>query len=90
MSEKIVNVLVTGASGLLGRMIYRYLTDASFRDKYPINLSDIDANKLKFKWNCIGLCHSRVRGNLKKIDLNDFKQVDDFISNFKVRANFLY
>jgi nucleoside-diphosphate-sugar epimerase len=84
MSEKLVNVLITGASGLLGRMVYRYLTETSFRDKYPLNLSDIAVDKLNFKWNCVGLCNSRVRGNLKKLDLNDFIQVDEFINTFKV------
>jgi FlaA1/EpsC-like NDP-sugar epimerase len=80
MTEK--RVLITGASGLLGRAIYSYLTDSEFQAKYP--LSSSQAAVSDFKCNVLGLCHSRVKGNLRKIDLNDFKQVDQLIDEFKV------
>jgi hypothetical protein len=81
VTEKQVNVLLTGASGLLGRAIYKYLTDNNERQKYPLK----NLNDLEFKWNCLGLCHSRVRGNLRQIDLCDFEAVDRLIDEFIVR-----
>lgn len=71
-------VIVTGASGLLGRAVYRYLKDESYRQKYPVK--EVDA----FKWNVLGLCFNRVKGDLKPLDLNDFAQVDKLIDEFKV------
>lgn len=76
--EKTANVLITGASGLLGRQIYKYLTDENLRNRYPV--SDLD----EFKWITLGLCYSRVKGNLRAIDLNDFEEVDKLIQEFKV------
>ena len=52
MIEK--TVLITGASGLLGRAVYKYFTDESFRNEYPIE--DLNSG---IKWNCVGLCNKR-------------------------------
>lgn len=61
-------VLITGASGLLGRAIYReFLKDNS--------------------WETLGLAFSRVKENLKKVDITDENQVKDVISTFKVSIN---
>lgn len=58
-------VLITGASGLLGRAIYReFLKDIS--------------------WETLGLAFSRVKENLKKVDITDENQVKEVISTFKV------
>lgn len=76
MVEK--RVIVTGASGLLGRAIYRYLRDEQLQNKYPVKEGD------KFKWNCLGLCFSRAKADLKPLDLNDFTKVDQLIDEFKV------
>ncbi len=87
MTEK--RVLLTGASGLLGRAIYSYLTDVDFRKKYPLTPSQQSAdNSADFKWNCLGLCHSRVKGNLRQIDLNNIEKVDQLIAEFKVSSFF--
>lgn len=57
-------VLITGASGLLGRAIYReFLKDNS--------------------WETLGLAFSRVKENLKKVDITDENQVKEVISTFK-------
>ena len=71
-------VIVTGASGLLGRAIYKYLRDESLQNKYPVK------DGQKFKWNCLGLCFSRAKADLKPLDLNDFAKVDQLIDEFKV------
>lgn len=55
MSEKSLNVLVTGASGLLGRQVYQFLTDEHLQHKYPISIES------EFSWNCLGLCYSRKK-----------------------------
>jgi hypothetical protein len=57
MSEK--TILITGASGLLGRAVYKYFVDETYRNKYPIE--DFNAD---FKWNCIGLCNKRYLMNI--------------------------
>lgn len=71
-------VLITGASGLLGRAILKYLTSENEQIKYPVK------NGSDYKWNCLGLCFSRVKGNLRALDLNDFEKVDKLIEEFKV------
>ena len=81
MSEQQLNVLVTGASGLLGRTVYKYFKDGSFRSKYPINKS---LSSDTFSWNCLGLCNSRVRGDLRKLDISNYEQVENLIIEFKV------
>ncbi|CAF0711670.1 unnamed protein product [Brachionus calyciflorus] len=77
MTVNNVNVLITGASGLLGRQILTYFENAELHSKYPVD--DIE----KFKFNCLGLCHSRAKANLRPIDLNNFEQVDKLIDEFK-------
>ena len=72
-------VLLTGASGLLGRAIYKCLTDVDYQKKYPLTSQD-----LEIKWTCLGLCHSRVKGDLRKCDLNNFAEIDQIIDEFKV------
>lgn len=51
MQEK--TIIITGASGLLGRVVYKYFTDSDFQQKYPIE------DTTQIKWNCIGLCNKR-------------------------------
>lgn len=51
MSEK--KVLVTGASGLLGRAVYKYFSNETFRKSFPLN------DNSDFTWNCVGLCNKR-------------------------------
>ena len=80
MSVKELNVLITGASGLLGRTIYRYFKDDAYQRKYPINA----ALNEKFAWKVLGLCNSRVRGDLQKLDISDYAQVEKLIEEFKV------
>lgn len=57
-------VLVTGASGLLGRAIMNAFSDAP-------------------NWEVLGLAHSRVSGNLKKVDLLNFEETKKVIEDFK-------
>jgi nucleoside-diphosphate-sugar epimerase len=76
MSEKIV--LITGASGLLGRTVYKYFTDKSYRDQYPISAN------AEYNWNVLGLCNSRVRDGLRKLDLTNDDEVEKLINEFKV------
>lgn len=76
MIEK--KVIITGASGLLGRAIYKYLTDVDTQKSFPVK------NALDYKWNCLGLCYSRVKGNLRSVDLNDSEKVEMLIDEFKV------
>jgi hypothetical protein len=82
MSVKTYNVLITGASGLLGRVVYKYLSDSTYQAKYPLNLNDNYVNS--FKWNCLGLCYSRAKENLRPLDLNDTEEVDKLVNDFKV------
>ena len=82
MSSKTYNVLVTGASGLLGRVVYRYLSDSSYQARYPLDQNENYVNS--FKWNCLGLCYSRARDGLKPLDLNNTEEVDKLIADFKV------
>jgi nucleoside-diphosphate-sugar epimerase len=82
MSSKTYNILVTGASGLLGRVVYKYLSDSSYQAKYPLNQNENYVNS--FKWNCLGLCYSRARDSLKPLDLNNTEEVDELIADFKV------
>jgi len=99
MTEQQLSVLITGASGLLGRTVYKYFKDKSFQSKYPLKDS-LQSNN--FAWNCLGLCNSRVRGDLRKLDISNFDQVEGLIvefkvsyciliriNNFKLRVNFL-
>ena len=86
MAEQTVNVLITGASGLLGRSVYKYFTNEAFRAKFPMTAEF--AKESKLKWNCLGLCYSRVSENLKKIDLTDFNAVDQLIEEYKVSMPF--
>jgi nucleoside-diphosphate-sugar epimerase len=81
MTEQQLNVLITGASGLLGRTVYKYFKEKSFQSKYPIKDS-LESNN--FAWNCLGLCNSRVRGDLRKLDISNFEQVESLIVEFKV------
>ena len=62
MSDKTIKVLITGASGLLGRAVYKYFTNEEFRNKYPLSTDCMEALR-GIKWDCVGLCHSRVRGD---------------------------
>lgn len=71
-------VIVTGASGLLGRAIYKYLNDETYQKKYPVK----GVNEIK--WNVLGLCFSRTKDGLMSLDLNDFAKVDQLIDEFKV------
>src|SRR6056300_875715 len=57
-------VLVTGASGLLGRAIMKAFAN--------------DSN-----WKVLGLAHSRVSGNLKKVDLLNFEETRQVVEDFK-------
>jgi S-adenosylmethionine synthetase len=74
----VFKVLITGASGLLGRAVYKYFTDESFREKYPVS------TEIRFHFDCLGLCYSRAKNNLRAADLNDFEQVDQLVDEFKV------
>lgn len=87
MSPRNINVLVTGASGLLGRAVYQYLTDAEFRAKYPLD-NDADGTSVdqEFTWNCLGLCYSRAKGNLRKCDLTNLQEIDQLVDEFKPDA----
>ena len=80
MTEEKIKVLITGASGLLGRTIYRYFKDQTYQNKYPIN----EKIKAEFIWDCLGLCNSRVRGDLKKLDISNFDQVEKVIKEYEV------
>lgn len=79
MSERKINVLITGASGLLGRTVYKYFTDKSYRDLYPISAN------VEFNWNVLGLCNSRAREGLRKLDLTNDEEVEKLINEFKVK-----
>ena len=59
-----LKVLITGASGLLGRAIFNELT-------------------VNTDWNIVGLAYSRVGPNLKKIDLCNSKEVEEFLLEFR-------
>lgn len=83
MSEKTIKVLITGASGLLGHVVYKYFTNKEFQQKYPLSLDCMEALN-GIKWDCVGLCHSRVKEDLKSLDLNNFGGVRDFVNEFKV------
>ena len=83
MSAKTYNILITGASGLLGRVVHRYLTDAQYQAKYPLEANQTYVND--FVWNCLGLSYSRVKENLKQLDLNNFDDVNKLIDEFKVK-----
>ncbi len=61
-------VLITGASGLLGRNVLR---------QFQKSTGDV-------KWTCVGLCHSRVRDNLVACDLTNFQFVNDLVQDLKV------
>lgn len=74
MSEKVVNVLVTGGSGLLGRAVVNI-----FKEDSALNESNI-------KWNVVGLYNSRPREGLTKLDLTNNKEVLKFIEEFKPYA----
>ena len=76
------NILITGASGLLGRVVYKYLTDGSYQSKYPLEYNQNYVND--YNWNCLGLSYSRPRENLRQLDLNNSEQVDQLIDEFKV------
>jgi S-adenosylmethionine synthetase len=71
-------VLITGASGLLGRAIYKYLTNDTYQKTYPVKEGE------NCKWHCLGLCFNRAKADLKPLDLNDFSKVDQLIDEFKV------
>lgn len=79
-----VKVLITGASGLLGRQIFKYLEDTSLQTQYKVD--GIDG----FKFNCLGLCHSRAKEKLRPVNLNDPNQVVAIIDEFKVYFNQKY
>jgi hypothetical protein len=87
MSAKTYNVLITGASGLLGRVVYKYLSDTSYQSKYPLNLNEDYVSS--FKWNCLGLCYSRARDNLRPLDLNNTEEVNKLVDEFKVKIIFI-
>lgn len=57
-------VLVTGASGLLGRAIMKVFSNNP-------------------NWQVLGLAHSRVSGNLKKVDLLNFEETRQVVEDFK-------
>lgn len=57
-------VMVTGASGLLGRAIMKAFSDAP-------------------NWQVLGLAHSRVSGDLQKVDLLDFEETKRVVETFK-------
>lgn len=78
MSTKNLKVLITGASGLLGRQVLKYLEDKNLQLKYPVD------NVENYVFECLGLCYSRIKNNLHPIDLNKFDQVDNLIQEFKV------
>ena len=90
MEKTNLNVLITGASGLLGRTVLDYFTQKELREKYPLNGTKknqgepnlFDSNKVTL--NTLGLCFSRARKNLRSIDLSDKSQVDKLIDDFKV------
>jgi S-adenosylmethionine synthetase len=64
-------VLITGASGLLGRALMKEFSSSS-------------------SFQVLGLAHSRISGNLKKVDLLDFEEtrrvVDDFKPHFLIHS----
>ena len=74
-SENLKRVLITGASGLLGRTVYKYFTDDEFALAYPLQASSSGA----IQWKCLGLCHSRARPGLVSLDLSDYSRVDKLI-----------
>lgn len=82
-AEISLNVLITGASGLLGRAVLEYFLDEKLQEKYP---SQDGPETTKFKWNCLGLCYSRPRANLRACDLNDAEQVEKVVAEFKPDA----
>ena len=78
MTVKNLNVLITGASGLLGRQVLKYFEDSNLQSKYLVD------GIQNFKFNCLGLCHSRVKDKLRPINLNDPNQVNTLVEEFKV------
>lgn len=78
MSTKNLKVLITGASGLLGRQVFKYLEDKTLQLQYPVD------NVENYVFECLGLCHSRIKNKLRPIDLNKFDQVENLIQEFKV------
>ena len=87
-SEEVsLNVLITGASGLLGRAVLEYFNEKALQEKYPSEIAGADQPpSVNFKWNCLGLCYSRPRNNLRACNLNDPEQVDKLVAEFKVRG----
>ena len=81
MTEEI-KVLITGASGLLGRTVYKYFNNKSFQSKYPLN----ENVKGDFLWKCLGLCNTRIKGDLRKIDISDYGQVESLLKEFQVKT----
>ncbi|RNA10899.1 methionine adenosyltransferase 2 subunit beta-like [Brachionus plicatilis] len=77
MSGKNLKVLITGASGLLGRQIVKYLEDTNLQSKYPVD------GVQNYVFECLGLCHSRTKNKLRAVDIKNFDQVDQVIQEFK-------
>ena len=75
-------------SGLLGRSVYSYFSDDSYRAKYP--LPEESSGSAKFKWDCVGLYNSRKKGDLKQLDLTNLNQVEQFLKQYQVDKNVYY
>ncbi|KAK3724925.1 hypothetical protein QZH41_005693 [Actinostola sp. cb2023] len=57
-------VLITGASGLLGRALMKAFSSS-------------------LNWQVLGLAHTRVSGNLQKVNLLDFEETRRIVEEFK-------
>jgi len=78
MDNRTINILVTGATGLLGRAIIKHFENETN--------SAVPEEKCQYKWNVIGTYNTRVRRGLKKLDLTKFDDVEKFIDEFKPDA----
>lgn len=84
MTSKNLKVLITGASGLLGRQILNYLENNSLQLENPVD------NCQNYVFECLGLCHSRAKNKLRPVDLNNFNQIDDVIQEFRVCFEYFF
>ena len=66
-------VFITGASGLLGRSVFRTFSSEE--------LSGI-------KWTCMGLCFRSTSELLVQCDLNDHEKVKRLLEEFRVKRAF--
>ena len=84
MSELSLKVVITGASGLLGRAVLEYCINENLQLKYPSESASPGEASPNIKLNCLGLCNSRVRKNLRPLNLNNGDEVEKLIAEFKV------